>query len=311
MFGIGSALNDSNSNTSGDTSGDEEMARKLQQEEDMEMERGRAASTPVSATPTVITTPASSTYFSKMTSLLPSTARRASNPPPTTTTATDDNNNSDNDSDNDNDNDNDNYNDAVSAATAASFATSIAEKLSAGELKSIISMTERLRAKETVLKNFKTERKKLKAEIAGKIKVNDFLVKKMKDSEASHNTLSAKLESNSAQSVSDSEVIAFLDGRVRELESKATETELNKNEIEVENSKLKKDTTGQIKVLEDMLLFERQSKVGIVEDEKRNRSILVREVKAQRSKNFVLGEEVNGLRREIDILRNKIVLGRK
>ena len=125
--------------------------------------------------------------------------------------------------------------------------------------------------------------------------------------DAGHKQIESELGAKASQALCDAEVISFLDARVKELE---TQLSKEKNEVTTTKrnlSKANQERTSQIRVLEDMLSFERQSKTSFVEDEKRTKSILIREVKTQRAQNFVLSEEVGTLRREVEILRAKIL----
>jgi len=318
MFGIGSALNGNGRGGREDTEGDEELARRMQEEEERKA-KGAKANINIDTTATTTHAPnttanannnnGGSTYFSKISSKLLTSGRRLSGGggggvgpegntvgTPASASASASTSISPDDSD-------------VDPPNAAGLASSIADKLTAGELKSIISMTERLRAKESSLKALRLSNEDLLADVQAKEKVNEFLVAKMKEVDSSRKAVEAELGAKANQAMCDAEVISFLDTRVKDLERMLAASEASVREEKRAHEKTRNERTSQIRVLEDMLSFERQSKNGVIEDERRTKTILVKEVKAQRAKNFVLTEEVHSLRREVEILRERVVGG--
>jgi hypothetical protein len=101
----------------------------------------------------------------------------------------------------------------------AAMANSMAAKLTDGELNAIILMTERLEAKEVLADKLVKENAALAATLDGTQAVKQFLISKVRDMEVVQ-VRQEENETKVAQQIgSDQEVIAFLDGRVQELEA--------------------------------------------------------------------------------------------
>ena len=81
------------------------------------------------------------------------------------------------------------------------------------------------------------------------------------------------------QTASDQEVIAFLDGRVQELEKIGKETADKKSKLEKLLLQTKEQNEKRNRVLEDMLQFERQQLAEQEKEFKATKKVLVKEVK--------------------------------
>ena len=89
--------------------------------------------------------------------------------------------------------------------------------------------------------------------------VKEFLTKKVKDMEDSAKSVELDAALVAQQTSADQEVISFLDARVRELEKGSEELEGKTAKAEAGLNKVKEERKKQLKVLEDMLQFERQN----------------------------------------------------
>jgi hypothetical protein len=182
------------------------------------------------------------------------------------------------------------------------FAMSIVDKLTAVELKSIISLTDKLKSKESSLKNAMLEIEDVKAKLEGVENVKVFFMEKIdlleKESEGWKGKELGLLE----QINSDNEVIGFVDARVRELESSNEELARRCDEAEKRAEKVSGDKMKQMKVLEDMLQFERISFKNSEASHKTTKKALVREVKGCRANVENLVRENAALREEVERL---------
>mmetsp|Transcript_8222 Transcript_8222/g.12233 ORF Transcript_8222/g.12233 Transcript_8222/m.12233 type:complete len:687 (-) Transcript_8222:125-2185(-) len=161
----------------------------------------------------------------------------------------------------------------------ASMADSMADKLTPTELAVIISMTEKLRQRDKDIKRLTAEREDLAARLEGTEAVKEFLIGKVQKTEAELKKSADAAVLVGQQTASDQEVIAFLDGRVQELERTGKKTLETKNKLDLLLKQTRDQNDKRQKVLEDMLQFERQQ---LAEQEKEWRStkkVLVKEVK--------------------------------
>ena len=161
----------------------------------------------------------------------------------------------------------------------ASMADSMADKLTPTELAVIISMTEKLRQRDKDIKRLTAEREDLAARLEGTEAVKEFLIGRVQKTEAELKKSADAAVLFGQQTASDQEVIAFLDGRVQELERTSKATSENKNKLDSLLKQSRDQNDKRQKVLEDMLQFERQQ---LAEQEKEWRStkkVLVKEVK--------------------------------
>jgi len=135
------------------------------------------------------------------------------------------------------------------------------------------------------------EREDLAARLEGTEAVKEFLISKVRDAE----TGLAKKDSESLaiiqQSASDQEVISFLDGRVQGLESVYHDCSIAKKEVEEKMKKMQIQSSKKIKVIEDMLQFERQQLADQEKEWKMTKKVLVKEVKHCRAQIATLQAE--------------------
>mmetsp|Transcript_26541 Transcript_26541/g.52954 ORF Transcript_26541/g.52954 Transcript_26541/m.52954 type:complete len:524 (+) Transcript_26541:229-1800(+) len=192
---------------------------------------------------------------------------------------------------------------------AANFASSIAEKLSAPELKSIISLIEKLKKNEREIMRVTAEREDLAVRLEGSENVKEFLTKKVKDMEGAAESAELDAALVAQQTSADQEVISFLDARVRELEKGNEELEEKTAKAESGLNKFKEERKKQLKVLEDMLQFERQNLKSKESEFKSAKKLLVKEVKVGRAQIVTLLAERDSLKGELESLREAFQSG--
>ena len=168
---------------------------------------------------------------------------------------------------------------AQTGGLTATMADSMADKLTPAELSVIIVMTEKLRQREKDVKRVTSEREDLAARLDGSEAVKDFLIGKVQKTETTLKKCNDEAVLVQQQTASDQEVIAFLDGRVQELEKIGKETADKKSKLEKLLLQTKEQNEKRNRVLEDMLQFERQQLAEQEKEFKATKKVLVKEVK--------------------------------
>ncbi|GMH67073.1 hypothetical protein TrLO_g1838 [Triparma laevis f. longispina] len=188
----------------------------------------------------------------------------------------------------------------------STFASSIADKLTANELKSIISLTERLKKTETNFKTLQSQNEDLTVRLDSALDVKEFLTNKVSGLEDQMVTSKREETLKSQQTKSDQEVIGFLDGRVRSLEIENGKLKEESEQALKEVSKTKNEKKKQLKILDDMLSFERTNAVLLQSEFKASKKVLVKEVKSVRATVTALRAERDSLRGELGSLREAL-----
>ena len=189
----------------------------------------------------------------------------------------------------------------------AKVAQSMASKLSDAELAAIISMTDKLSKLEKEVHMLRNEKEVFAAKLDGTEAVKQFLIGKVRDVEVK---LSRSREDEikvTQQIASDQEVIAFLDGRVQEVEQQTENLTIEKTGTQANFDGLKVSTSKKITMLSDMLKYEREK---VREDEgewKATKKVLVKEVKSCRAQILALQAERDGFKEQNDMLKRAIV----
>ncbi|CAN0322225.1 unnamed protein product [Discosporangium mesarthrocarpum] len=179
----------------------------------------------------------------------------------------------------------------------------LSKRLSTAEMKGIIQLTSRNRQLEKRTAALQAEKEDLSARLQGTESVKEFLVSKLKDTELALKRSLDEKGLTLRQSASDQEVISFLDSRTQEMERVAQET-MDKAvtyQNELEHQKL--TTQNQVKVLEDMLRFEK-GRAGKEEASfKQQKKLLVAEIKKLRAANLAVRAENDNCSQQLKELR--------
>jgi hypothetical protein len=188
----------------------------------------------------------------------------------------------------------------------AAVAQSMAAKLSDSELAAIISMTEKLGKMEKEVFILRNEKEEMQAKLDGTEAVKQFLIGKVRDVEmklAQSNEVEVKV---TQQIASDQEVIAFLDGRVQELERLSETLQKENNASQAELKQLKHSSGQKVTVLGDMLKYEREKLRENESDWKATKKVLVKEIKSCRSQILALQAERDGFKEQNERLKRAI-----
>lgn len=176
----------------------------------------------------------------------------------------------------------------------AAMASSMASKLTAAELAVIISMQTKLRHKDGELNQLRAEKDDVAAKLLGVESVKEFLITKVRDAEKMRKDGQDELAKIARQVASDQEVIAFLDGRVQELERTLKIAEDGKAEADGKLSQLRNQGSQKVRVLSDMLQFEKEQLAESEREWKTQKKVLVKEVKSCRAQIVALQAERDG-----------------
>jgi F-box domain len=189
----------------------------------------------------------------------------------------------------------------------AAMANSMAEKMSDKEINVIINMTEKLNKKNKDLEIISQQNLELRSSLDGANAVKEFLVKKVREMEESLRK-NKELEIKTAQMIaSDQEVIAFLDGRVQELEMSEAALSAEKKALSEQITDHKDRSEKKVRLLNDMLQYERERSAENEREWKSTRKVLIKEVKCCRNLITTLQAERDGLYEENIRLKQSIL----
>jgi hypothetical protein len=188
----------------------------------------------------------------------------------------------------------------------AAVAQSMAAKLSDTELAAIISMTEKLGKMEKEVFLLRNEKEEMQAKLDGTEAVKQFLIGKVRDVEMKLTQSNDDEVKVTQQIASDQEVIAFLDGRVQELERLSETLQKENNASQAELKQLKSSSGQKVTVLSDMLKYEREKLRENESDWKATKKVLVKEIKSCRSQILAFQAERDGLKEQNERLKRAI-----
>jgi hypothetical protein len=188
----------------------------------------------------------------------------------------------------------------------AAVAQSMAAKLSDTELAAIISMTEKLGKMEKEVFLLRNEKEEMQAKLDGTEAVKQFLIGKVRDVEMKLTQSNEDEVKVTQQIASDQEVIAFLDGRVQELESLSETLQKENNASQAELKQLKSSSGQKVTVLSDMLKYEREKLRENESDWKATKKVLVKEIKSCRSQILAFQAERDGFKEQNERLKRAI-----
>lgn len=202
----------------------------------------------------------------------------------------------------------------VSAAGAsdqpltAAMTDSMVSKLNDKELSAIFSLTEKLHQREKAVATLTAEKEELAGKLDGTEALKEFLISKVRDVEQSLHK-SQEDEMKVAQQISsDQEVIAFLDGRVQQLERDIKSLSDEKKNIAEKMGNLQTQNDKKVEVLGDMLQFERERVSENEREWKATKKLLVKEIKSCRAQLLALQAERDGFREQNERLKKAVLL---
>lgn len=190
----------------------------------------------------------------------------------------------------------------------AAMATSMASKLTPAELSIILRMREKLQRCEADANKWRLEKEDAVANLASVEAVKEFLVSRVRDTERVVQSQKEDMKETQKKNLEDQEVIVFLDERVKELEKasngmKSKEAMTNKESADIVNKNEKK-----VRVLSDMLRFEREQMAVNEKEWKTAKKVLVKEVKSCRARIVALEAEVEGCKQQNSQLKQGLMV---
>jgi DNA repair exonuclease SbcCD ATPase subunit len=190
---------------------------------------------------------------------------------------------------------------------SAAMTDSMVSKLTDKELSAIFSLTEKLHQREKAVAAITAEKEELAGKLQGTEALKGFLINKVRDVEQSLKKSQEDEIKVTQQISSDQEVIAFLDGRVQELERNTAALTEEKKTIVENMTRLHSQNEKKIEVLSDMLQFERERVSTNEREWKSTKKLLVKEIKSCRAQLMALQAERDGFREQNERLKKAVL----
>jgi chromosome segregation ATPase len=184
---------------------------------------------------------------------------------------------------------------------------SMVAKLTDKELSAIFSLTEKLHQRKKAVAAITAEKEELAGKLQGTEALKEFLINKVRDVELSLKKSQEDEIKVTQQISSDQEVIAFLDGRVQELERNVTALTDEKKKIVEKMASMQTQNEKKIEVLSDMLQFERERVSTNEREWKTTKKLLVKEIKSCRAQLMALQAERDGFREQNERLKKAVL----
>lgn len=180
----------------------------------------------------------------------------------------------------------------------AAMANSMASKLSPAELSIILRMREKLQKCEADAERWRLEKEDVVANLASVEAVKEFLVTRVRDTEKVVQKQKDDMKEMQRKNLADQEVIVFLDERVKALEKEVEAMRLKEDHTRKEAQEMVDKNEKKVRVLSDMLRFEREQIAANEKEWKTAKKVLVKEVKSCRARIVALEAEQEGIRRQ-------------
>ncbi|KAL3795848.1 hypothetical protein ACHAWO_010140 [Cyclotella atomus] len=185
----------------------------------------------------------------------------------------------------------------------AAMANSMASKLSPAELSVILRMREKLQKCEADAARSRQEKEDAVANLASVEAVKEFLVARVRDTEKTVQNQKEEMKEVQKKNLADQEVIIFLDERVKKLEGEVNDIKSQESIAKQEAADAVAKNEKKVRVLSDMLRFEREQMASNEREWKNTKKLLVKEVKSCRSHIVTLEAELDGLKRQNEQLK--------
>jgi hypothetical protein len=185
----------------------------------------------------------------------------------------------------------------------AAMANSMASKLTPAELSVILRMREKLQKCEADAARWRQEKEDAVANLASVEAVKEFLVTRVRDTEKTVENQKEEMKEVQRKNLADQEVIVFLDERVKKLENEVGDIKSKEATSKQEAADVVTKNEKKVRVLSDMLRFEREQMASNEKEWKNTKKLLVKEVKSCRSHIVTLEAELEGMRRQNEQLK--------
>lgn len=168
-------------------------------------------------------------------------------------------------------------------------------------------MRENLHRCEADVERFRLEKEDAASNLASVEMVKEFLVVRVRDTEAKIKEQEEEREKVARKNATDQEVIAFLDARVKELERSAVVMKKTEETLRLEAVTKTNKNEKKLRVLSDMLRFEREQMSASEKEWKAEKKVLVKEVKSCRARIMALEADQDGCERQNAQLREGLM----
>mmetsp|Transcript_8960 Transcript_8960/g.19251 ORF Transcript_8960/g.19251 Transcript_8960/m.19251 type:complete len:637 (-) Transcript_8960:29-1939(-) len=190
---------------------------------------------------------------------------------------------------------------------STAMAMNMAEKLSQAELSIILRMREKLQRCEADAAKWRAEKEDAVANLKSVEAVKEFLVTRVRDTENAVQAQKDKMKDVQRKSLEDQEVISFLDQKVKDLERSVKELESNEESTKQESRDVVAKNEKKVRVLSDMLQFEREQMSANEKEWKGAKKVLIKEVKSCRARILALEAEMEGVNKQNSHLRRGLL----
>ena len=164
-------------------------------------------------------------------------------------------------------------------------------------------MREKLQKCEADAARWRQEKEDAVANLASVEAVKEFLVTRVRDTESVVESQKENMKEVQRKNLADQEVIVFLDERVKKLESEMGQITAKEETITQDAADIVAKNEKKVRVLSDMLRFEREQMSSNEKEWKNTKKVLVKEVKSCRSHIVTLEAELEGLRKQNEQLK--------
>ena len=190
---------------------------------------------------------------------------------------------------------------------STAMAMNMAEKLSQAELSIILRMREKLQRCEADAAKWRTEKEDAVANLKSVEAVKEFLVTRVRDTENAVQAQKDQMKAVQRKNLEDQEVISFLDQKVKALERSVEELKSNEESTKQESRDVVAKNEKKVRVLSDMLQFEREQMSANEKEWKGAKKVLIKEVKSCRARILALEAETEGVNKQNSHLRRGLL----
>lgn len=168
-------------------------------------------------------------------------------------------------------------------------------------------MREKLQRCEADANKFRLEKEDAVANLSSVEAVKEFLVTRVRDTERMVQSQKEDMGKAQKKYLEDQEVIVFLDEKVKEMEKSVEEMKSKEATTKQESVDIVSKNEKKSRVLSDMLRFEREQMAANEKEWKKEKKVLVKEVKSCRGRIVALEAEAEGCRRQNEQLKQGLM----
>ena len=168
-------------------------------------------------------------------------------------------------------------------------------------------MREKLQRCEADAAKWRAEKEDAVANLKSVEAVKEFLVTRVRDTENAVQAQKDQMKDVQRKSLEDQEVISFLDQKVKDLERSVKVLKSNEESTKQEARDVVAKNEKKVRVLSDMLQFEREQMSANEKEWKGAKKVLIKEVKNCRARILALEAEMEGVNKQNSHLRRGLL----